>query len=77
MLNYLPNNIILDLPNLRAFADKKIIKCDSKQEFNLGRAENIVWKRENVSTCISLTFTIFSKAVFLKVVKSLDCLVKV
>ena len=42
----LQNNKILDLPELKAFADDKI-KLTQKLKFTLGRVEKIVGKGEN------------------------------
>ena len=72
-VNSLPNNKILDRSKLKAFADDKInatekLRCVSE------KIENILGKREN--TAFSPFSKIFSKASFLRVVKSRDCVVK-
>ena len=46
MFNSLPNNKILDLSKLKAFADDKI-NVTQKMKIKLGRVENIVGKGEN------------------------------
>ena len=46
MANSLPNNKILALTKLKAFADNKII-VTQKLKFVLGKVENIVGKGEN------------------------------
>ena len=74
--NPLPNDKILALTNLKAFADNKfniaemiISVCD--------RVENIVGKGENAGYQHFSPFsTKFSKEFFLRVVKSQDCVLK-
>ena len=74
--NSFPNDKILDLSKLKAFADGKL-NSNEKQNFGLGRIENIVGNRENAGyTAFSPFPTVFSKAVFLRVVKTRDCVEK-
>ena len=46
MVNFLPNDKILDLSKLKAFAEDKI-SVTQKLKFKLGRVENNVGKGEN------------------------------
>ena len=72
-VNSLPNDKMLDLSKLKAFADDKI-NATQKLKFAQGSVENIVGK------CWFPAFspfpTMFSKAFFLRVVKSQDCVGK-
>ena len=70
--NPLPEDKILDRSNLKGFAEDKI-DVTEKLKFVLGRVENIVGKGENAGSPFP---TMFSKGFFLRVVKSLDCVVK-
>ena len=75
-VNSLPNNKIFDWSKSKAFADDKI-NVTEKLKFVLGRVENIEGKWENAGYQHFLLFPqCFSKGFFLKVVKSLDCVVK-
>ena len=73
--NSLPNDKILDWFNFKAFADDKI-NVASIVKFVLGGVENIVVKGENAGYHNVFFSPMFSKGVFLKVVKSWDCVVK-
>ena len=74
--NPLPNDKILDCSKLKAFADDKI-KVFEMMIFVFDRVENIVGKGENAGYQHFLLFpTMFSKGLFVKVVKSRDCVVK-
>ena len=60
-LNTLPNDKILDHPNLKDFADDKInVTCE--MNFVLGRVENIVEKGENAGYQHFLLFPRFQQA---------------
>ena len=75
-LNSLPNNKILDLSKLEAFENDNL-NVYQKLKFALGRVENILGKGENAGYQHFLLFPkMFSKASFLRVVKSRDCVVK-
>ena len=74
-LNPLPNKI-LDRSKLKAFADDKT-NVNEKFKFCLGRVENNVGKEENTGYQYFLLFpTMLSKALYFRVVKSQDCVVK-
>ena len=80
LLNSLPNDKMLAFTELKAFADDKLViyVCD--------RVENIVGKGENAGyqhfllfpqcSAFSLFPTMFSIALFFKVVKPWDCVVR-
>ena len=73
-INPSPNNI-LDLTQLKVFADNKLNIF--KMTISLyNRVENTVGKGENADYQHFLLFSQFSKAFFFRVVKSRDCLVK-
>ena len=77
----LPIDEILDLSNFKDFAEgKKKKKMPLKMNFVMGRVENIVGKGENGRKCWLPAFspfpTIFSKGLFVRVVKSRDCVLK-
>ena len=55
--NSLPNNKILTLTKLKAFADDKIVVI-KKLKFVLGRVENIVGKGENAGYQHFLLFSL-------------------
>ena len=75
-VNSLPNDKILDMTKLRAFAGDKI-NVAQMMIFVFDRVENIVGKGENAGYQHFLLFpTMFSKGFFLGVVKSRDCEVK-
>ena len=79
-LNTLVNKNILDQSKVKDFADDKI-NVTRKLNFNLGRVEIIVGKRENAGyqhfyQHFSPFPTVLSKAFFLRVIKSLDRVVK-
>ena len=68
-----PNDKILDHSNLKDFADDKIIET-YVTNFVRGRVENIVGKGENACYQYFLLFTaMFSLGIFVRVVKSRDC----
>ena len=71
----LSNDRILDLSKLKAFADDK---CDSKKpKFTFGRVEKHCGKRRKCWLPAFSPFpNMFSKAYFLRVVTSRDCVVK-
>ena len=75
MVNSLPNDKILDLSKLKAFAvDKKIVTQNS--EVVLEILENIVGKGENAGYQNFLPIPRgFQKFFFLRVIKSRDCVV--
>ena len=74
--NSLPNDKILDWSNLKAFVDDKI-KVTENLKFVHGRVENIVGKGKNTGFQHFVLFPLmFSKSLFLKVVKSWDYMVK-
>ena len=76
VVNSLSNDKILYQTNLKAFADNKM-NVTEKVKFVHERVENIVGKRGNAGFQHFLFFpTMFSKGLFLKVVKSHDCEVK-
>ena len=69
VFNSLPNDKILYLSKLKAFADNNL-NVDQKLKFALGRAENIVEKVENASYQHFLNFPqCFQKASFLESLK--------
>ena len=73
--NPFPNNKILDMTKLKAFADDRLNII--KMMISLfDRVENTAGKGENAGYQHFLLFPVFSKAFFLKVDKSLDCVVK-
>ena len=64
MVNFLPNDKILDLSKLKAFAEDKI-SVTQKLKFKLGRVENNVGKGENAGYQHFLLFPqCFQKASF-------------
>ena len=72
----LPNDKILDWSKLKAFADGKSNAIE-KLKYVLGWVENMVGKRRKCwFPAFSLFPTMFSKGLFLRVVKSRDCVVK-
>ena len=76
VFNSLPNDKILDLSKLKAFADD-ILNVNQKLKFASGRVENIVGKGENAGYQHFLLFPQgFQKASSSGVVKSRDCVVK-
>ena len=77
MLNSLPDDKSLDKSKLKAFADDKR-NASQKLKFVLRRAGNIVGeKREKFCLPVFSPFpTMFSKALYLRVVKSQNCVVK-
>ena len=71
MFYSLPNDKFLDWSKLKAFAYSKI-NVNDKLKFGLGRVENIVGKGENAGYPAFSAFpTVFSRALFLRVVYSL------
>ena len=69
MFNPLPNDKILDLSKLKAFADNKI-NVTQKGKFALGWLENIVGKGENACHQHFLFFQqCFLKAIFSSLLK--------
>ena len=75
LINFLPNEKLLDWSKLKAFADDKK-SVNEKLEFVLGREENM-GKGENAGYQHFLLFPqCFQKASFFNVVKSRDCVVK-
>ena len=71
----LPNNIFLDWTKLKALVDDKI-NVTEKLKFVLGKVENI-GKGENAGYQNFLHFPqCFQKALFVRVVKNRDCVVK-
>ena len=75
VFNSIPDNKILSQSNLKALADESNVTPAIK--FVLGRIENIVGKGENVGyQHFSPSLAMFSKAIFPRVVKSWDCVVK-
>ena len=74
--NSLPNCKILDCPKLKALSDNKINVAEMMISFP-DRVENIVGKGGNAGYQHFSPFpTMFSKALFFRVVKSWDCVVK-
>ena len=76
----LPNDKILDLSKLRAFADDNL-NANYKLKFGLGRVQNIVGKGENAGNQHFLLFpqcfqTASSLGFFRRVLKSQDCVGK-
>ena len=67
----LPIDKISDCFSFKAFADDEI-NLEKNLKFILGRVENIVGKGENAGYQHFLHFPLFSKVVFLRVVKSWD-----
>ena len=66
---------MLDWSKMKAIADDKLNTID-KLKFVLGWVENIVGKRRKCFQNFLLFPTMFSKGIFLRVVKSRDCVVK-
>ena len=63
-INSLPNNKTLDWSKLKAIADNKI-NVNGKLEFDMGRVENLVEKKENAGYQHFLLFPqCFQKASF-------------
>ena len=76
LLTLVPDNKILDLSKLEAFADDIIIVTE-QLKFVLEIVENIVEKGENADYLHFLLFpTVFSKGLLDRVVKSRDFVVK-
>ena len=76
MINFLPNDKILDRSKLKAFADDKI-NVLKMMIFVFDRDENIVGKGENAGYQHFLLFPqCFHRAFLPRVVRSRDCLVK-
>ena len=76
ILNPLPDDKTLNWSKLKAFTDNKINVTENLKSV-LERVENIVGKGENAGYQHFLLFpTVFSKAFFLRIVKSRDCVVK-
>ena len=73
--NSLPNEKILDVTKLKAFADDKI-NVAQKMVSVFDRIENIVGKGENAGYHHFLLFPQCFQDIFLGVVKSRDCVVK-
>ena len=74
--NPLPNDKILDMTESKAFADDKLNVTRVTISL-LERVEDTVGKGENAGYQRFLLFQpVFSKAFFLRVVKSRDCVVK-
>ena len=74
--NSFPKDKFLDRSKSKAFADDKI-NVTKKLKFAVGQEENIVAKGENAGYQHFLLFpTMFSKALFFRVVKSWYCVVK-
>ena len=75
--NSLPNDRILDWSKLKAICSRQI-KCNSEPEICFGKGRKYCGKRRK---CWLLTFspfpTMFSKGLFVRVVQSRDCVVKV
>ena len=68
-INSLPNNKILDLSKLKAFADDKN-KVIEKLKFDMGRVENLVGKEENAGYQHFLLFPqCFQKLSFVRSLK--------
>ena len=75
-VNSLPNDKILDMTKLKAFADDKL-KVAKMRASLFDRAENTAGKGENAGNQHYqhfLLFSLFSKAFFYRVVKSQDCI---
>ena len=71
--NSLPNNKILDMSKFKALPEDKI-NVTEKLKFVLGLVENIMGKGRNAGLYQHFPFPImFSKGLFLRVVKSRDC----
>ena len=75
MINYLPNNKILDWSKLKELADDKI-NVTEKVKFGFGHIDNIVGKVEMLVTSIFSFSRNISKGFFHRVFKSGDCVVK-
>ena len=74
--NPLPNDKVLDMPKLKAFAHYKI-DVTKKLKFVLVRVENIVGKGEKWwLPAFSPFSTLFSKGLLYRAVRSRDCVVK-
>ena len=59
LLNSVPDNKILDLSKLKAFADISL-NVNKNLKIALGRAENIVEKGENFPLCFQKAFSLGS-----------------
>ena len=77
MINLLPNDKILDWSKLNLFADNKI-NVTKKLKFELlkGRKQ-CVQRRKCLLPALFLLPIMFSKGFFPRVVKSLDCVIRV
>ena len=75
--NSLPNDTLLDWSKLKAFADDKKKKCDSKIEICSGKERKHCGKRRKCWLPAFSPFPVmFSKFFYLRIVKSWDCVVK-
>ena len=75
VFNPSPNNEISNLSRLKAFADYRM-NVVQMMNYVFDRAENIVGKGENAGYAFSPFPIMFSKGLFLRGVKSRDCVVK-
>ena len=74
--NPLPNDKILNVTKLKAFADDKVNVARMMISLDY-RVENTVGKGENAGYQYFSPFpTVFSKVFFFRVIKSWDCVVK-
>ena len=71
-VNSLTNDKFLDWSKVKSLADDKI-NVTEKFKFVLGRVENIMGKEENADSPFPI---MFSKGLFVRVIKSRDCVVK-
>ena len=75
-VNSLPNEKILDLSKLKAFADNKL-NVSGKLEFVFGKGRKHCGERRKCWSPAFFPFpTMFSKDFLYRVIKSLDCVVK-
>ena len=73
--NSLPNDKILDVTNLKAFADDKL-EVAKTTIFSFDKIENNVGEGENAGYQHLRKCTVFTGAFFFRGVKSLNCVVK-
>ena len=76
-MNSLPNDKILDLSKLKAFAEDKINVYNSKTGIPFGMVRKHCGKRRKCWLPAFSPFpTLFSKGFFFRVIKSGDCVIK-
>ena len=75
MLNFEPDKFFLEMSKLKAFAKNKKLNLAPKMISVCDRIENILGKGENANNLVNSIFsfpTMFSKALFLKIIENRD-----